>query len=169
MTEVQYPNTTFNIFDGTESTTITPQSVVVGESVYSTTTSITPTSIIILDDDPSFPSDMTILQDSIVSSETGSTKLIQINKTGFFATDETGNANGVLEGNIYATKADGTYINIDPLTGININGDYGNLGQVLQKSNPANALVWGATPFQDTADDILDMNEYGIPNVSMML
>jgi len=165
MTEVQYPNTTFNIFDGTESTTITPQSVVVGESVYSTTTSITPTSIIILDDDPSFPSDMTILQDSIVSSETGSTKLIQINKTGFFATDETGNANGVLEGNIYATKADGTYINIDPLTGININGDYGNLGQVLQKSNPANALVWGATPFQDTADDILDMNEYGIENV----
>jgi hypothetical protein len=166
MTEVRYPDTTMKVVSGTESTIITPQSLQAKETINDVTTTITPSSVVILDNDPSFPANMTILQDSINSSEVGTTKSIQIDKTGFYAKDESGHKNGVLEGIIYSTKPDGTYLNLDVDSGININGLAGVEGQVLQKSNPGNAMVWAGPPFQDTANNTLDMNYYGITNVA---
>jgi hypothetical protein len=52
--------------------------------------------------------------------------------------------------------------------GLNINGTIGSAGQVLQKSNPANVMEWGAPPFCPLATGDFNMNSNDINNIASL-
>ena len=71
-------------------------------------------------------------------------------------------------GNIQSQALDGAYVALNTTQGLNIDGNIGSAGQVLQKSNPANAMEWGAPPFCPTATGDLDMNSKHINNIASL-